>query len=284
MPKIAIVCLAYMKTASGVALLADYFKDIAHIYVHVDSKSDATPYKEISALHPNLTLSKERFPIFWGGFNTVRACVKTIEQAQENEEYDRFLFITEDTIPIINRTRFLESMQSEIEWIQTGPTHNPDRLKRYNGFYFYDSYSTTPRPCRVTERDWSPEMSRSILQMEKLRRAGKTNIETLYAGGTWWGLSRPSIEKFISSYNTNIHLRHSFEFSAIPEEHYIHTVLGKIENPKPLVYTDWSRNPTPYIFKTEDELRSIDANGAPMLRKVTVGAPQIENFVRSLMD
>lgn len=278
----AMICLGYMPNPSGAALLAEYFDGIADFYLHVDAKSEIAPYAQAAARQANITLAETRYPIFWGGFNTVRACVAAIEQALRAKSYDRIGFITEDTIPLIAKSDFLTRMSGPTEWIQIYPTSDPTWLARYEQFFYFDSFATNPRTVERLARAWTPEMVSDIQRLDALQRRGKARPATLFDGGTWWCLTRPHIDTFLSSYHTDAHLRESFEFSAIPEEQYIHTVIGPLAQTRALVFTDWTREPRPYVFRSMDAIRSAKSGDTPMLRKVAVGVPEIEQFVRDL--
>ena len=280
--EIAIICLGYLKNAAGAALLAEYFADWADFYLHIDAKSDISPYVETAAKHANIRFAEQRFPIFWGGFNTIRACAAVIEQALRAKNYDRIAFITEDTIPLIGRSEFQNCMCEPTEWIQTYPTANEEWVARYKGFYFFDSLPTNPRHVDPLDRLWTPEALASLKRLEALQQRGKAKIDRMFGGGTWWCLTRQQIDKFLLHYRTNDHVRESFEFAAIPEEQYIHTVLGPLPENRIFVHTDWSRDPRPYAFQSVEEINAVDARGAPMLRKVALGVPEIEAFVRAL--
>ena len=280
--EIAIICLGYLRNSAGAAILSEYFEDWADLYLHIDAKSDISPYNAAAAIRPNIYLAERRFPIFWGGFNTIRACVTTIEQALRTKNYDRIAFITEDTIPIISRSEFLKCMSTHTEWIQIYPTSKQEWIARYEGFYFFDSLPTNPRHVDPLARSWTAEALDSLKRLEALQQRGKAKLDRMFDGGSWWCLTRTQIDKFLKHYRTNVHVRESFEFSAIPEEQYVHTVLGPLPENRIFVHTDWSRDPRPYVFQSVDEINAMDAHGAPMLRKVALGVPEIEAFVRSL--
>lgn len=279
---LAIICLCYMKSAAGASLLADYFADIGDLYIHTDAKADITPYAEAATRHPNITLADVRFPIFWGGFNTVKACIATIQQAIRTKDYARIAFITEDTIPLIAKSEFAARMKSDIEWIQIHPTGHPDWIARYERFFFLDSFATNPRTIVRLDRAWTPEMVDSVRRLGLLQQKGKAKINRMFDGGTWWSLTRPHIDKFLTTYHSDLHLRESFEFSAIPEEQYIHCVIGPLANAKALVFTDWTREPRPYVFRSMAAIKEAKTRDTPMLRKVAVGTSDIEDFVRDL--
>ncbi|MEJ1933327.1 beta-1,6-N-acetylglucosaminyltransferase, partial [Nostoc sp. NIES-2111] len=279
----AVICLAYMRSAAGVELLANYLaRTSADLYVHVDAKSDPAPYVNAAAQNPSIRLIAQRHAIFWGGFNTIRAMVAGLEAARATADYWRFVFLTEDTIPIVSPAEFDRRMSSDAEFIETKPTSNPAIWDRYNRYFFLDSFATTPRPCRTVEREITAEHSRALYRMDALRSVGKVPLSDLRHGGTWWALTKRATERFLTSYWTDARLRESFEFSAISEEQYPHTVLGDLGATAPALFADWSRTPTPFVFRTAAEIATIDSKGATFLRKVQVGEPSIQDFVLSL--
>lgn len=280
--KIAAICFAYLENAAGVRLLAEYFGRASTVlYVHVDAKVDDTTYVALEKEYPNVKLVLDRQVIFWGGFNTVRAMVAGLEQAQKDEDFDRYLIITEDTIPLLPTGDFLNLMAGQNEYIKSNRTVNPVILDRYEKFFYFDSYCTSARPSRIIAREVSDDTLFALDRLKALRIKRKARVDDLYHGGGWVGMSRHAVQKIIKSFREDIHLRESFEFSAAPEEQYFHTILGKVEG-TPLVFADWSRKPTPYVFKSAEEISQVDTQGAPFLRKVPLGIPSIVDFVNKL--
>ena len=280
--KIAVICVAYLQNAAGVELQAKYFAGTnTTLYVHVDAKVDDSAYREAASRYSNIRLISERKTIFWGGFNTVRALVAGLKQARDDANYDRYLLITEDTIPLLSQVKFAELMEQNAEFVQTTKTKNPIIVDRYRKFFYFDSHCTSARPSRIVLREVTDEAMSDLERLRLLKLRGKVAIEDLYHGAGWIGLSAPAAEKILRSFEEDVHLRESFEFSAAPEEQYFQTILGDVKG-RTLIFNDWSRKPTPYVFKTVEEIRDIDTNGAPFLRKVPLGVPSIEQFVRDL--
>jgi hypothetical protein len=278
----AVVCLAYLKNVDGVKILADYFSDTeTDLYIHVDAKSDASAYQDFAKDRHNVFLTPNRFPIYWGGFNTVRSAIASLEYARRSAEYGRFLFLTEDTIPIVSKAEFAKRMSSDVEFFETKIASGQNMIDRYNGFFYFDSFATTPRPCPTVARAVTAEDLLALSRLNRLRDKGKVVLKDIHHGGTWWGLTAQAVNKIVSSYYAEEHLRESFEFSAIPEEQYFHTIL-RLEKSEPLLFTDWSRNPTPFVFRTSEEIAEVDAKGRTFLRKVDIKSESIKDFVRSL--
>lgn len=279
--KTAVICLAYLEKPSGVALLAEFFAQAnADLFIHVDAKSQDTAYQAVAREFPNVRLVNDRYEVFWGGFNTIRAMVSSLNQARHSGVYSRFLIITEDTVPIISRDEFQARMAWDGEFIESKLITSGEVLSRYAGFFYLDSFSTTPRPCRTAQRVVTDRVIADIERLRTLQLKGKAEISEIFHGSVWSGLTSSSIYKILDSYETDLHLRESFEFSAVPEEQYFHTILGALPRQAPLVFADWSRRPTPYVFQSAQDIEEIDSKSAIFLRKVVIGSQDITAFVR----
>ena len=279
----AVICLAYLKDSQGVSVLAEYFADTpTDLFIHIDAKSDQSAYIEFAKDKKHVHVVPTRLPIYWGGFNTVRACINSIQYAKSTADYSRYAFLTEDTIPLVPQKEFINRMSSDVEFIETRNTTNQKNWDRYNKFFFFDSLATTPRYCLTNEREISPDILLAFTRLTQARAQGKAAVRTLYHGGTWWALTAQAIEKVLRSYREDGHLRQSFEFSAIPEEQYFHTILGEIPNSLPMIFTEWNRDPAPYVYKTASEIKATDTLNRTFLRKVRYTDESIRDYVRDL--
>ena len=84
-------------------------------------------------------------------------------------------------------------------------------------------------------------------------------------GSTWWVLSRQSSEYALNIFRTNRRLRRFFYFTQIPEEMYVHTILGnsafRAHQRPSITYARWDaqvQTRHPMILRTEDVDLLID--------------------------
>lgn len=284
--KSAVIVMAYLGQPSGIAQLSTYFAPIdAHLYVHIDAKVSAEPYGVLST-RPNITLIQVRQEVFWGGFNTVRAVIGAIELAQSAADYGRFVVITEDSIPLVGSQAMANMLSSETEWIEVNPIDQDWVVQRYRNFYCFDSYATNPRHLDPSERFFNGAFLRKLERMNALMVEGKTPLAKLFVGSSWWALSAAAIQVVLTRHREDKRLRESFEFSAIPEEHYFQTILAQAnwDRPRlPLMYTDFDRDPKPYLFKNAADVRIVQAvHQHPFLRKIDIQSVETREFVESL--
>jgi hypothetical protein len=267
--------------------LSDYFSVIgADLFVHIDAKVNADLYEPLGQ-RLNVHLLRTRQEIFWGGFNTVRAIVNAIEVAQSVAAYDRFALITEDSIPLVRPQILADQLALDVEWIDTHITTQDRIRQRYTDYFCFDTRATNPRAFLVGERAFTADAFSRINRMQALMVEGKAPIAEIYHGSGWWTLSAEALNIILERHRTDRRLRDSFEFSAIPEEQYFHTILGQAHLRRPtsaFMYTDFSRNPHPYVYRNQNEIRAVLGHSKHLfLRKVDLRSTEIAVFVNELI-
>ncbi len=288
--RVAVICLAYLGNPSGASLLSKYFSHLdAHLFLHVDAKVSAAPYECLNGA-PNVTQLPDRHEIFWGGFNTVQAAVSAIEFAQTMTDFDMFIFTTEDSVPLLSPAEMDSRLSMDIDWIAIHAPNPPWVWERYERFFFFDSRATSFRYFEAGERFITEQDLRRLDRMRRRMAEGKIQLPELYHGSGWWALSRETIHTILERYHADGGLRESFEFSAIPEEQYFHTIIGlsniKRTN-KYFMYVDWERDPTvkPYVFSQLSELQIVRDENPELLfvRKIDLQSEEVEVFVDELL-
>jgi hypothetical protein len=282
----AVICLAYLGDPAGVARLSGYFRALgAEMFVHVDAKAGLEPYEALED-PPAVRLLRTRQDIFWGGFNTVRAIIAAVEAAQSIAPYRRFVLLTEDSVPLLTPRALAECLATETEWIDTHQTTLAWVWQRYNEFFCFDSGATSPRPIAAGERAFTADTLSRIERMRRLAEHGKTPLAVLHHGSGWWALSADALNVILERHRRDRRLRESFEFSAIPEEQYFHTILALSGRPMlaaGCMYADFSRDPKPYVFHDPGEINTLrDSVPHLFLRKVPLRSEAIDQFVRDL--
>lgn len=284
--KLAVICLGHLGVPDGIARLAHYFGAMqARLFVHIDAKVPLEPYGPVAGL-PNVSFVQNRHAVFWGGFSMVRAIVAGIEAAIGHGSYDRFALISEDSVPLTGPGALGERLSGPGEWIVLR-NNLPDRVqKRYNQFYYFDSAATNPRGFAAEERGFTAAALDGIARMQALMEEGKAPLASLYHGGMWWALSAQAISVILERHRTARHFRESFEFSAIPDEQYFHTILGEAglgQPAAPFMHADFDRIPKPYVFRTRAEIEAVrERSKCLFLRKADVGSAEVTEYVRAL--
>src|SRR5450631_2159965 len=104
--KVAVLVLAY-KYPIGLRSLTHFFSAPGFdIFVHVDRKIDAGPFEECAG--DSTCLLQDRIPVFWRGWSIVEATMRLIIHAKSRCEYDRYVLISDDTVPIADASTLLQ--------------------------------------------------------------------------------------------------------------------------------------------------------------------------------
>lgn len=95
------VSIAYLilchKDPEHIKRLVQRLSKNADVYVHIDSKTDKTPF---IVQQKNVFYIDNRLRISWGGFNSVAATILLIREAMEHREYDRLVILQGLDYPI----------------------------------------------------------------------------------------------------------------------------------------------------------------------------------------
>ena len=266
------------------AALDFYHAAGATVYVHVDAKRDIDLYKSSLDRH-RPTFLKTRQSIFWGGFNMIRAEMDLISLALESpENHQKFILVSDDTLPVTTIKRFIEALAEPFEraWMSDKNEHE-DYNQRYREFYFLDSLATCMLVRDLETSYFDKSTMSKIQEMAALMERGKRSI-TPYHGSQWWSISRQAAESVLRSYENDDHLRTSFEFSAVPDEMFVQSVLGnagylnKIRNS--LVHVEW-HNRRPRVYSDPVELPNSVADEIEFIRKIDSSSTRLLDFFKA---
>ena len=225
------------------------------IFAHVDRKIAAAPFEDAaagSAVH----FLAERVEVTWGTFSMIEAELALIRAARAAGPFDRLVLLSDDSFPL----RPLATIRSAILTGRVGVAARrlqpKDRyfLDRYEQFHFFGAGA--PRaPRRGFDAADAPALRELAAFMEQ---QGKKPV-ALHHGSQWVVLSAAEAAAILEA-DADDHLRRSFVYSLVPDEHYVQTILaareGFVARPDAM-YFDWSTSPGPRVFAEPAE--TLDA-------------------------
>lgn len=248
-------------------------------FVHIDAKSDRGPFGFVAS-QPRALLLERSHPVFWGGFNMILAEVELLRQALLDASLTRFVLISDDSFSLRSAPELVALLDPPMNWIGQYDITSNALAERYRNFYFFDSLATTPQPIQPELRRFGSEEADHLGRLERLRQTGKKPLGRIVHGAQWWALTRETAQYFVNVFDADIHLRESFQFSAIPDEQYVHTVLAsKIrpgESRDTHMYFDFSREPKPFVFTEADHVKSAMASDRLFIRKLKSGSRALD--------
>ena len=215
----------------------------------------------------------------------VEAIIELIHAAMEKERYDRYIIISDDSMPIVEMQELRRRIELDVDYVDLGAV--PAAFQsRYERFYMFDSEATQVRWIPVIDREFSDDALSRIERLSALRKTGKKPVPTVFYGSQWMSLTAPSVQCILDSWNEDHWLRESFEFSEVPDEGYFHTILGQNlrPSPRPLMHVEWTGSPPPRVFTTAEELSAITSATALFVRKVNMAPEQTTLWTEFLLD
>lgn len=227
------------------------------VFVHLDQKSDAFSYQaELGDSCGVVRFIAERHDIFWGGFSMIRAELDLIGRALECRDYDRLILISDDSFPVRGPDFLTRSLAREVERITCN--HQPpgsDFARRYEEFFYFDHPATNPRGGRWRSLD--EHVYEKLREYRDLRQAGKTSI-AVFHGSQWWALTGATAVEILRICKNNVPLMKSFEFSALPDELMMQSIIpnyfpnaARVHGP---VFADFSTGHGPLSYSTIGDL------------------------------
>ncbi|HTJ65776.1 MAG TPA: beta-1,6-N-acetylglucosaminyltransferase, partial [Alphaproteobacteria bacterium] len=192
----AALVLAY-RYPIGLSALARYF-DLTgtDMFVHVDAKIDETAFREAAAAATQqVTFLPDRIAVFWRGFTVVEATIALLKAARA-QGYDRYLLISDDSLPIVGPDTFQALLSPEEDYFAARPAEDELRL-RYDRFYMFDSAVTQARWLALSDRHVDAETVDRFTRLGKLMKRGKKPLETCYHASQWMALTWRSVDTIL---------------------------------------------------------------------------------------
>ena len=214
----------------------------------------------------------------------VRAEMALVRFISSEADYARISLVSDDTVPLVSPSAIRRFFQNENEFISIRKLGSGDPfLKRYESFYFFDDIATALRDRTIENAEITNAFVDEILKLKTVMETGKQAID-IYYGSQWWSLTKSTVQVILQHFESNSLLRNSFEYSAVPDEMFVQTIVGNFV-PRDVVrngpvYVDWTSNPKPFVFKTKQQINERELSKCVFLRKVSVDAHEILTELR----
>lgn len=225
--KVACLILAYAGAPVLARSLPVYLDAGWDVFLHIDPKLPRDSY--LGQLGPRAAecrVVQDPVRVFWAGFSMIEAELKLIELARRSGDYDKFLLLSDDTLPIYPAAELRDALAREGDRITAVSQSKTSRNgKLYEKFIFADHEVTSLRPG-VPTAEIDERLEAAVLEITGLRRIGKKPV-ALHYGSQFWALGRDSMEHILRSIETDRHLYLSFKYASFSDEMYFQTILAQ---------------------------------------------------------
>jgi hypothetical protein len=225
--KLACLVLAYRGARVLAATAPVYHAAGWDIFVHLDAKGDIARYRaDLGKSAALCRFVKPRELVFWGGYSMIRAQLRLIEAAFAAGDYDKFLLISDDTLPLFPPSHLNEVFGADGDFVTLLPEGRGSKNhEAYHRYYYYDHQATTMKGQRTEQGTQIDEaFEAAIADIAALRRRGKKDIALAY-GSQFWALGRESLRLVLDTVAGDEHLVKSFQYARLPDELMFQSIL-----------------------------------------------------------
>lgn len=227
--KIAYLVIAYMDPEQ-LKRLAVRLTQTSDVYVHINASVDITPFETALAEvrgKGKVEFSRERYKVVWAGYSILQATFSMMEQAMQQQRYDRYVLLTGLDYPTKSDAEIQEFFwkYEHTEFIHANVVTGD--MPHFSHLYYH-----TARDQRV--------LNKCLQKYEKLLRSmgrkGKKDYVVhegkkypIYGVSPKWALSGECAQFLLDFYKKNTRFNRYFQYMHAPDDFYVATVLFNSE-------------------------------------------------------
>lgn len=203
------------------------------MYVHVDKKTEIEPFVNSCNGLERVYFVQERYKVYWGGFNAVKATMALLQKALESpHNYDYYVLFQNLDYPIKSNVDILTFFDNHkgTEFLRgcliarTKDWHYSRKYKIYNqrdDDYYLELHSTLSRYLRYCKLLLK---SVTTIGFNGVIKDGHEEFP-IYYGAAQWAITRSFAEYVLEFYRTHKNFNEKMKHIQFPDEEYFHTVL-----------------------------------------------------------
>ncbi|OCT10709.1 hypothetical protein A8709_23005 [Paenibacillus pectinilyticus] len=205
--------------------LVDSLDHNSDFFIHIDSKTKIDEFAKRLEGRNNITLIKDRVPVYWGGFNMIEATKKLLKISTESSyEYIRHILLSGADYPLVSNEgihSFFEKNKG-IEFIRgfnISKSNSRHYLNQVERIFIMDKIIINHLVTRVFRK------LVSCFRVKKpfiLTESGKMDV---FFGSQWWAISGKCAKEMLGVIQSNPQIDKYFQHSFAPDEKYFHTVF-----------------------------------------------------------
>ena len=243
--KIAYLVIAYMDSEQlkRLALRLTRTGD-ADVYIHINASVDITPFQKALADMPGpgrIVFSRERYRIVWAGYGILQASFSIMEQALQQDSYDRIVLLTGLDYPVKPDEQIQEFFyeHKDREFIHASVVSGEQHSHLY--YYAARDHRFLQKCLQTYER-----------LLRKMGKKGKHDY-VMHEGQKYllhgiapkWAISGECASYLLDFYKKNKKFNRYFQMMHAPDDFYVATVLfhsrfrSRIESEKDIFRIIW---------------------------------------------
>lgn len=243
--KQALLITAYKDFDHLIDIIQFFDNDEFECYIHIDKKCfpEEAIIQEILSLRP-VKLVSDHYTVNWGGRNHLRSYLLLAEEALKNTDNVYFHLISGQDFPVKSLSYFKSFANTSDQkdyitcnqmpyknWIHGGM----NRVEYYNLYDIFDAKKNGQWIQRLLT--WQQQIG--------FKRKLSNKVPPLYAGDTWWSLTKETLQYVIDYTQKQPYLLSRMKHTFCAEEMYFQTVIMNSPYAQNVVndnlrYIDWT--------------------------------------------
>ena len=231
--RIAYLILAYHQPKHVGFLIERLDDGNARFFVHVDRKRDVTPFRQ-AIRSERAVLLDARLPIYWGGWNMVRATLNLLRHAHQNGASDYYQLLSDSCDPIkSNREIAARLGAGNFNYVTINEELTPgSRFHRWLDPEWTDQELISRLELAPTLQTLG--LDRYVLRFVEFARRQRDRVfsrrlqsaMTPYKGWQWWCLSHECSRYVLNYVDSNRDFVRFFRSTSIPDETFFQTIIA----------------------------------------------------------
>lgn len=217
--KVAYLVIAHNQPDLLGLLIRSLACDWAHFFIHVDAKTELTPFKRLFPQSANVVFleGRNRVKVYWGGFSQVRATLNLLTAAEEfDPAFSRYCLLSGSDFPIKSLAVIKGRFDSDQEFMRVDRrldrdsdalAHQSRAVRRY---FFLD----LPLPRQIKLRLLSGWVHRSVYKKIPL-----------YHGAQWWSLTGECVRYLLEFVRENPSYVSFCRYVLAPDEIFFQSIV-----------------------------------------------------------
>lgn len=223
------------------------------IFVHVDSRCNEELFRRDA--ETNLEFIGSRFECPWGSFGRVSATIALIRRGLDLP-VTHLALLSEDSFLLYEPEKIEAALPNSQHRILMDLAPMGSRSKPISRVSRKSPFRGDPRKQNILDKllNW-------LFSVAFVNIGWKRSLDgmRLFAGDSWWVISRRAAEEIISFVDTHPKITQFFESTWIADEHFFQTILGNSQNNFEFIgspmLANWEmgQGPNPPYFLTEHD-------------------------------
>lgn len=202
--------------------------DSVEFFIHIDKRSDITPFTKLLGKNRKVHFIRERYKIFWRGYSQILATIALMKAALRcRARY--YVLLSGMDYPLARTEEIIRFFQDKnTQYLHYFPLrdteHFPNWLRKIQHYYFWDSVLTNPRQGIKSVRHRYKRFIQNKLLSRMRPRKYFDDLQP-YGGSQWWMLTHDCVKYCLEFIARRADFSLFYRYTDAPDEMFFQTIV-----------------------------------------------------------